>query len=297
MSDKIKFVGVSYGRGAAKYPIIDGCEKGPEVIPVLYPDYEFFNIKPYWDFEPDKMITLNQRLEENLKIQNLIYDYVSKIDKNDKYILIGGDHSVNLADFKAIADKYPDDDVALIYIDAHLDIHSPKSSELEASCAPHGMNVRHLLGDKDSYSEFLNIGKNKAPLKSDNLFYLASRSYEPSEKKFVDDNYIYMNSSDDLSSIGKADNIISEVKQKLNGKKFVLSFDLDCLDTKFMPSVQVPEQNGIPLNVAEHLLKNLISDNMVGFEFVEFAPKFDDENKTGLKNFNLLIDLVLKLWK
>ncbi|MDR2933820.1 MAG: arginase family protein [Rickettsiales bacterium] len=294
----VKFIGVSYGRGGCKYPIDDGCEKGPVAIAEMFPEIAFENIVPNWDFVPENLTTCEERLTENLPMQKIIYDACSQIPTGEKYILLGGDHSVNFAHFKSVFDKYSQDEIALVYIDAHLDIHSPVSSSREASGSPHGMNVRHLLAIDDECDErYLNIGKKKSALKPENLFYLGTRSYEPSEKNFIDNAGIFSASPDELNSDEKVDNLIANIREKIGNKKMFISFDFDCIDTEFMLAVQVPEPNGINLETALRIIDKLVHNNhnLIACEFVEFAPRFD-KNNIGAKNAKLLIEKVINNW-
>ncbi len=292
----MKFIGVSYGRGACKNPIDDGCELGAKAIAKMFPEIAFENIAPAWKFDAEKLMDCSSRIAENLPMQKIIYDACSKISAGEKYVLLGGDHSVNFAHFKSVADKYPDDEIAMVYVDAHTDIHSPVSSAREASGSPHGMNVRHLLAvDDECDGRYLDIGNKKSALKPENLFYLGVRSYEPSEKKFIDDNGIFFAPPDALNTDEKIDNLLYCIRKKINGKKLFLSFDFDCIDPKFMPSVQVPEHDGLDIATAVRILDKLTCENsdLIACEYVEFAPRFDIDN-IGANNAKILVETAIK---
>ena len=102
--------------------------------------------------------------------------------------MIGGDHSVNYGHFCAISDHLDTDDLCLVYIDAHMDIHTPETSKAQASGAPHGTNVRALWGDGDA--RWMTIPRRRRVLKPENLFYIATRSFEPAEIEHVTENNI-----------------------------------------------------------------------------------------------------------
>lgn len=283
------FVGANYGRGAGKTPIIDGCEKAPEHIKLLFENHDWIMLYPSWEFDKESLIA--DRFSENFEMQKIIYNCISNITKKDieNHIFIGGDHSTNFAHFKAVKQFYPDEDIGLIYVDAHFDIHTPETSKKEASGSPHGTNVRHLLGFGDK--RFLDLGNTQPPLKKENLFFIGARSYEPAELKFVSDENIFMTDQSKIDNKEYLEQVIKEVFAKLNGKKYIISFDFDSMTPTDFPAVQVPASNGISFDTMIDILPLLKTSNLICTEFVEYAPKFDslgdsaEKVKTIINNF------------
>lgn len=267
------FIGVNYGRGAQKNPIIDGCEKAPLKIQTIYKNHKWEMLSPTWEFDIEKLKA--DRFSENFEIQKIIYNHISNLSKDEieNHIFVGGDHSVNFAHFKAVKQFYPNEDIGLIYIDAHFDIHTPESSKKEASGSPHGTNVRHLLGYGDE--RYLSLGTNEIPLKKENLFFIGARSYEPSELQFVKSENIFTTNNSLVNNIDYLKDTVKTVLQKLNGKKYIISFDFDVLSTTDFTAVQVPEKNGIRFDFINEILPMLNTPKMICAEFVEYAPKFD----------------------
>ena len=267
------FIGVNYGRGATKNPITTGCELGPQKINELFPTNPWEMITPSWEFDIEKLKA--DRFSENFEMQKLIYNHISNLpkDKIENHILIGGDHSVNFAHFKAVKQFYPNEEIGLIYIDAHFDIHTPESSQREASGSPHGTNVRHLLGYGDE--RYLSLGTNKTPLKKENLFYIGARSYEPSELQFVQDENIFTTDNSKVNTLDYLKETVKNILTKLNGKKYIISIDFDVLSTNDFTAVQVPEENGINFDILNKVIPELITPQLICTEFVEYAPQFD----------------------
>ena len=286
------FVGVEYGRGAKKTPIDYGCEKEPSEIKKIYPNENWTLLTPSWSFNREECE--RDRFSENLKIQEIIYNFFKDKDENfiTNHLFFGGDHSLNFAHFKAIADHFENEDIALIYIDAHLDIHTPQSSQAEASGSPHGTNVRHLLGEGDN--RFLNLGgKSRVALRPENLFYIGTRSYEPSEIDFVKHQNIFTTDENDVNNIKYIDDVITKIKSKIGNKKYVISIDFDGINPSEFDAVQVPELGGISLSTMEHILPLLRSTNLIATEFVEYAPSFDKIG-TSQKVVKSIIDNFVK---
>ena len=240
-----KFICVEYSRGATAKIINAGPALAPRTIQKMFPNADWNIITPD---NPDADSIID-RFGDTFDIHKKIYSNTPF----EKHILIGGDHSVNFSHFATIADQYPDEDLCLVYFDAHFDIHTPTSSKSEASGAPHGTNVRHLLGEGDR--RWLSLQHKKPALKPENLFFLGSRSFEPSEIKYVKDNNIFYRVPAQLQNKADWKNAFKEVRKHIGNKKFIVSFDFDGIDPKFFKDVWVPETNGLSIECAQDFVE------------------------------------------
>lgn len=272
-------LGIEYGRGATAVVVEKGPALAPMVVKSLFPDKDWIMVSAD-PFNAEECA--QDRFGENYKIQKKIYIATP----NTPHILIGGDHSVNFGHFAALADHNSDQDLCLIYIDAHLDIHTPESSKAEASGAPHGTNVRALIGEGDA--RWLSLQKKRPALKPENVFYLGTRSYENSEINFVKEHNIFMRTPSELSTERQIKETINKIRERIGNKPFVISFDFDALDPSVFDEVLVPEPNGISLNTAKCLLNEF--KDAISFEFVEYSPK---GNKSCEEIVKTLIDISL----
>ncbi|MDE5615518.1 MAG: arginase family protein [Alphaproteobacteria bacterium] len=259
------FIGIEYGRGATAKIVEGGPALAPAAVKEMFPSGRWTIISAA-PVSADECMA--DRFGENFEIQKQIYAATPA----ERHIFIGGDHSVNFGHFTALADKMPDEDLCLVYIDAHLDIHTPESSQAEASGAPHGTNVRANLGQGDA--RWLSLQKKFPALRPENLFYLASRSYEPSEISFVRENNIFMRSASELQTDGELDDAIAEIRRRIDGRPFVVSFDFDAIDPIYFKDVLVPESGGISMYAARRLTREFADAH--SFEFVEYAPSGDE---------------------
>ncbi len=260
-------MGIKYGRAATATITDMGPSLAPDTIKQMFPNANWIMITPD-AFNIAECAA--DRFGENLKIHQKIYAATPNIS----HIMIGGDHSTNFGHFAAIADQYANEDVCLVYIDAHLDIHTPESSVAEASGAPHGTNVRALLGDGDR--RWLKLQTKKPALKPENLFYIGTRSFEPSEINYAKSQNIYIRTPDDINTPEKLQKTIDEIRTKIGNKRFIVSFDFDAIDPKYFHDVLVPEPNGISIESAQKLM-HAFSD-AYSFEFVEYAPNGDEQS-------------------
>lgn len=262
-----KFIGIEYGRGCLATAIDGGCALATKAVQKMFPNAEW-SVVTAEPFNADECA--RDRFGENFKIQREIYNSTPI----GRHILIGGDHSVNFGHFAAIADQFPAKDLCLVYIDAHFDIHNVESGKREASGAPHGSNVRALLGDGDS--RWLSLQKKRPALKPENLFFLGARSYEPSEIKFVRDNNIFMRGPEQLKTEAEWAAAASEIRERIGDKPFICSFDFDAIAPKYFKEVLVPASNGISVSTAEFFLNEF--KDAYSFEFVEYAPNGDEKS-------------------
>jgi len=263
-----QFIGIEYARGACATPHEDGPAIAPAAVQKMFPNANWTMVTP-------KPIDINEcmadRFGENALIQRAIYDNTP----NMRHIMIGGDHSVNFGHFAALADRVPDEDLCMVYVDAHLDIHNPESSRIQATGSPHGCNVRGLMGDGDA--RWLSIPKRNPLLKPENMFYIGVRSYEPAEIEFARAQNIFMRRADQLQTMELVRNTVTEIRERIATRKIVLSFDFDGIDPKYFPDVLVPEHDGLGIDAVAYIVDAF--KDAYGIEFVEYAPNGDLESE------------------
>ena len=264
----IKFLGVEYSRGATANITEGGPALAPRAAQKIFPKHN-------WQIISSDAVSIKECIADRFGDTYNIHKKIYANTPHEKHIFIGGDHSVNFSHFSAIADMYPNEDICLVYFDAHLDIHTPESSKSEASGAPHGTNVRHLLGEGDA--RWLSLPKKKPVLKSENLFYFGSRSFEPSEIKYVKDNDIFFRTPSQLQTEQDWCDAFKTVRKRIGNKRFIVSFDFDGIDPKFFKDVWVPEPNGLSMDFARAFIHEF--HDAINFEFVEWAVSGDKESE------------------
>ena len=110
-------------------------------------------------------------------------------------------------------------------------------------------------------------------LKPENVFYIATRAFEPAEIEFITQNNISVSFARDITNEFDIERIISDIKQKIGNRPYVVSFDFDAIDPKYFSDVLVPESGGITFEMAKTLIRSF--HDAYCFEFVEYSPNGD----------------------
>ena len=231
------------------------------------------------------------------EIASLTYQYtiqqMSENTVNRPFLLISGDHSSAIGTWSGVMQAKT---LGLIWIDAHLDAHTLKTSP---SGNVHGMPLSLLLNKADknlqaTYPrpdypgsdypklELSPLNQNHY-LSGHNLSLLGVRSFEPQEQallKQVNARVCYM---EQLQQHSNPVQLLNDIAEDLLSRCDVIgiSLDLDAIDPEEAPAVETPEKNGIPAEMLLSMLNNFSYKNqLIGFEISEFNPINDINRKT-----------------
>jgi len=220
-----------------------GTEKAPQYI------NKFINHKNH----TIKPVKNSGNLFKNL-------DDLYKINKESsgKLINIGGDHSMAIATIADTLNKHPN--AKVIYFDAHADINTYKSSN---SKHYHGMPLSFVTGlDKNPHFSFI---KNKLPF--ENLLYIGSRCWDIFEVNEVYKDNIKFITPDEINNNFKGS--LNKILNFVGNSPIHVSFDVDSIDPKFIPSTGTPVKNGIKLSNAKKILDKLNNKDIVNMDITE----------------------------
>ncbi len=210
----------------------------------------------------------------HLKEIHHIYTEVS--EKNEKNILIGGDHSIAIASGAHSLDNY--DNLGIIWIDAHADINT---NDITNSGNVHGMSVAALLGLGDD--GLVNFVPRKNYLLPENIVYVGLRDVEPEEQELLDKLNIKHFTANDVKKLTiekvMEESIAHFKKQKV--KNLHISYDIDSADPSIAPGVTTDVPNGLDLKETIFIFEQLNKAfNVVAVDVVEFNPITDIDNLT-----------------
>mgnify|MGYP000867950182 FL=1 len=199
-------------------------------------------------------------------------------------VVIGGDHSVAIGTWSGVA-RVAGEPVGLLWIDAHLDSHTPETSY---SGAIHGMPLACLLGRGDK--RLLNIGLAGVQVSAGHTAVLGARSYEPEELDFLKARGVRIIDSVELAQRGFADCLheaLGIVTAAPAG--FGVTLDLDAIDPLLAPGVGSPEPEG--LNARDVLEAVSGIAGLPGFRALEIVEYNPDRDRLGI-TASLISDLV-----
>ncbi|HRD56194.1 MAG TPA: arginase [Parachlamydiaceae bacterium] len=198
--------------------------------------------------------------------------------KGSFFFSFGGDHSSAIGTWSGVAaeKKEKNQEIGLIWIDAHMDSHIPSTSP---SGNIHGMPLAALLGYGDS--RLTHVLSKSAKIKPENLVLIGIRSFEKEEEIFLKKLNVKIYYIEEVLRKGFK-NILEETIADLAKKTacYGVSFDLDVIDPKHVNAVGTPVPNGIKAEDAIEAMDVLKKHFPIAFEIVEYNPKLDEDKKT-----------------
>lgn len=266
----VKCIGLASGIGAGN----QGCGSGP----LFLKQNLSLGIELDWHHvvEPQNMLSckyemlsdLNSRYAEASKYLAFNYPF---------FLSFGGDHSSAIGTWSGVAIANEEKgDIGLIWIDAHMDSHTPLTSE---SGNIHGMPLATILGHGDP--RLVNILSDKPKIKPENCFLIGIRSFEAGEAKLLKELNVRVYYIEEVHERGFSV-ILEEVLNTLSKRTigYGVSFDLDSIDPSAVNAVGTPVPNGIKAEDAIDAMKLIAKQPPLAFELVEYNPQLDKNLET-----------------
>ena len=203
-------------------------------------------------------------------------------------VVVGGDHSMAIGTWTGIMELYRHNGpLGLIWIDAHMDAHTPITS---LSKNPHGMPLSYLLGLWEHPEFDFNHPKNL--LKPEHVCLIGVRSYEAPEHQHLKELGVKIYFMDEVAERGIG-TVVQEAFDLIHPQvtQMGLTIDLDAIDPDDCPGVGYREKPGIVLKDLVHFLKHFYFKKWAALEIAEFNPLRDEDDKTA-KAIVELIDAV-----
>jgi arginase len=202
----------------------------------------------------------------------------SILTAKNKFCVLGGDHSCAVGTWSGVYDAFhKQGDIGLIWIDAHMDSHTPETSQTGNI---HGMPAASLLGY--GYPTLTGVLHDAPKLKPENLCFIGVRSFEAGEEALLKRLNVKVYYMDEVRQRGFGDvlkDAAAHVSKHTIG--YGISLDIDSIDPLEAPGVDVPEPDGIRFADMLEGLTNIMSDKkLIGTEIVEFDPSKDKNGVT-----------------
>ena len=190
-------------------------------------------------------------------------------------LVLGGDHSCALGTWRgALRALEGRGALGLIWIDAHLDAHTPETTP---SGNLHGMPLACLLGHGDGRLA------GEPRLDPRHVCVVGARSWEPAEAALLGRLGVRVIADEELRRRGLAA-ALDEARAIARGGTagFGLTVDLDALDPADAPAVSTPAANGLRTEELLAALRELRGDaRLIAVEIAEYNPRLDREGKTA----------------
>ena len=194
-------------------------------------------------------------------------------------LVLGGDHSCAAGTWSAVAQFLrPAGRLGLVWIDAHLDAHTPQTSD---SQAPHGMPLAALLGHGSDGMADLYGWRGK--LLPHHVVVIGARSYEPAETELLAALKVrVMTMEEVLDRSFKTCFEEARTLVKRDTEAWGLTLDLDGLDPLDAPGTGTPVDTGIRLADALEVLAGCAHDpDFLAMELAEYNPLRDFGGRTA----------------
>lgn len=208
-------------------------------------------------------------------------------------LVLSGDHSNAIGTVSGLCRTLGGENIGVIWIDAHLDLHSPFTTP---SGNIHGMSVNTLIGDDNKESgiralseteqenwnslKSIKINKPNNCISAKNLIFIGTRSYEEQEWELVCKHNILVITVDEIKQHGH-DWLINKINDHLQHCMYrYVSFDVDSLDSSISSATGTPEPNGLDAETACFLFEQLWNHSQtVCMEITEFNPTLPNPEK------------------
>ncbi len=280
--NKINIIGVESCAGARD----QRCNRGPKKIRKLGIERVLSDKSQQTSWTslfPSNQSTSNSAINSIDTIEYLCRELANhtqySMRQNEKFLVLGGDHSCAIGTWSGVLNALNNDqNLGLIWIDAHLDSHLPETSP---SGAIHGMPIASLLGHGDK--RLRDIANRPNRIKPKDLRIIGARSFEEGETSLLEILDVNITDINAVNQRGLHRVIEESIEYMRNTTSYYgISIDLDAIDPVDAPGVGSPAKNGLNADDLASVLTLAKHDNkFVGLEITELNPALDIDEKTA----------------
>lgn len=186
-------------------------------------------------------------------------------------IVLGGDHSITLAELRAVAKKHGP--VALVHFDSHSDL----CDEVFGQKYNHGTPFRRALEEGlIDPAHSIQIG-------------MRGSLYDPNEHKMAADLGMLLIPAHKIREMG-FEALVQKALERVGSRPCFLTFDIDFVDPAYAPGTGTPEVGGFTSYESLSLVRSLKDLNFVGFDIVEVLPAYDSGEITSYLAANIVFE-------
>lgn len=288
-----------------------GSDLGVDAIEIaaINQGSDYFNQFPFEDLKThnesiyDKGISsVAKRIEHVVEQCVRVNNSIQKNVKDFFPIVLSGDHSSALGTISGIKSAYPDQNIGVIWIDAHADLHSPYTSP---SGNIHGMPLAAALGEDNQelqtnkidegtlkyWEAMKQIGTKDPKIRPENLVYFGVRDTEEAEDKQIERLGIRNYKVDEIRYRGLEKCVSEALVQLAHCELIYISFDVDSMDCDLISfGTGTPVSRGFDQYEIIAIINQIIQTRkVVCIEIVEVNPLLDTKgNKMAETAFEVL---------
>ncbi|HEX5483234.1 MAG TPA: arginase [Terriglobia bacterium] len=227
-------------------------------------------------------------LNEIAEACRLVAQRIHKTLEDDFFPLsLGGDHSMAVGTIAGVS-KYCRErkqTVGLIWIDAHGDMNTPRTSP---SGNIHGMPFAASLGLGPQ--DLTGIYGFAPKVQAQRCVLIGARDLDGSERQTIKKSGVHVFTMRDIDEQGMRAVMARSIELSTERTAgFIVSFDMDVMDPAEAPGVGTPVRGGLTFREA-HLAMEMAADSgkMLALEIVEINPIIDIMNKTAILGVGLI---------
>lgn len=188
-------------------------------------------------------------------------------------ILLGGDHSVTIPILQGQRERYKNQRLGVLWVDAHPDL----CDFFDGSRISHANTMRRAL-------EF--------GIAPHDVCMVGLRSWEEQEIDLIENGGIHVYTAAAVADRGMR-NVADSVYNILNDCDAVhISLDIDCLDPSVAPGTGIPEFGGLTSRDVLTLIKAMQNLPLVGLDVVEIAPPLDPSEATVFAGLKIIMEYI-----
>ncbi|MGF7058878.1 agmatinase [Brassicibacter mesophilus] len=208
--------------------------------------------------------------------ENIENELIPIVDADVIPISLGGDHSITLAELRAVAKKHGP--VSLIHFDSHADINDLVFGEKYNHGTPFRRAVEEGIIDPN---HSIQVG-------------MRGSLYDPDEfKKSAELGFkllpAYKVRELGIREVGRI------IRERVGDRPTFFTVDIDFVDPAYAPGTGTPEVGGFTSYEALSLIRETKEVNFVGFDIVEVLPAYDHGEITAYMAANIAFEFISML--
>ncbi|CAH1792703.1 unnamed protein product [Owenia fusiformis] len=288
-SKDIGFLGVPFAAGQSR----GGVEHGPAALRdagiVQKLGYMGFNVHDYGDLKFDHIfhdppdIVKNPRSvgQGAYQVSEAVKDIISA---GHCGLTIGGDHSLSIGTVHGHCQA--EENVCLIWVDAHADINTPLTS---ATGNVHGMCLSFVVHELQEYiPDIVDFDWIQPCISAKDIAYIGLRDLDPGERHIIEKLGISCYTTHEIDHFG-IEYVLKKSIEAVNpnmDRPMHLSYDIDSLDPAISPSTGTPVPGGLTIREGMYIAEELAQTGLLHhIDLVEVNPLIGTKRDQNLTIF------------